>query len=318
MKPVKANGLSACVIITVGALLVATIAHSQIYVANNAGGTVGVYDLSGAPINTALISGVPDVFGVAVSGGYLYVSYGIGSIGKYTTSGQVVNSKLITGLDLPAGIVVSGNYLYVANGGGLNRVGVYSTDGATVNPSLLPGLANPVGIALTHNTLFVSSWNPNGWVGEYRTDGTTVNERFASGLTNPGGLAVDDAGNVYVGTVFGTIYRYTASGTLIGTFDTGSRLGPALAYANGHLFTVNNYGGPGGNVVDEYTTSGQVVHRALITGLSNPLGIAVVVPEPSVSVLMPFLLGVWLITRDLFSKASNGSCLRAKSILPNS
>ena len=67
-----------------------------------------------------------------------------------------------------------------------------------------------------------------------------------------------------------------------------SGIGLALG-GNGHLFLADNYGGAGGNVIGEYTTSGELLNASFITGLNNPVAI-LVVPEPSSSILV--LLGL--------------------------
>ena len=42
-------------------------------------------------------------------------NYGSGTIGEYTTSGATVNAALVSGLNEPFGIAVSGSNLFVAN-----------------------------------------------------------------------------------------------------------------------------------------------------------------------------------------------------------
>ena len=58
------------------------------YVANVYGGTIGEYTTTGATVNAALVSGLSNPMGIAVSGSNLFVTnYGSGTIGEYTTSG---------------------------------------------------------------------------------------------------------------------------------------------------------------------------------------------------------------------------------------
>jgi hypothetical protein len=65
-------------------------------------------------VNAALISGLSEPAGIAVSGSDLFVTnifggmIGTGTIGEYTTSGATVNATLISGLSDPAGIAISG------------------------------------------------------------------------------------------------------------------------------------------------------------------------------------------------------------------
>jgi len=111
-------------------------------------GTIGEYTTSGATVNAALVSGLNDPLGIAVSGGNLFVgNAGNCTIGEYTTSGTTVNVALVSGLNQPSGIAVSGGNLFVTNGPG--TIGEYNaTTGATVNASLISGLNRPVGIAV--------------------------------------------------------------------------------------------------------------------------------------------------------------------------
>jgi hypothetical protein len=58
-------------------------------------------------VNPALVSGLDNPTGIAVSGGDLFVTnYFAGTIGEYTTSGATVNPALISGLNDPQAIAV--------------------------------------------------------------------------------------------------------------------------------------------------------------------------------------------------------------------
>src|SRR5947209_8214643 len=112
----------------------------QIFVTNGTSvGFIGEYNTAGATVNPALISGLTQPFGIAVSGSNLFVvNPRDGTIGEYTTAGASVNPALISGLDGPWGITVSGSDLFVVNHTGAPRtIGEYTTAGATVNPALI-------------------------------------------------------------------------------------------------------------------------------------------------------------------------------------
>jgi autotransporter-associated beta strand protein len=84
----------------------------NILVTNNSTGAIGEYTASGATINAALVSGLDEPVGIAVSGSDVFVvnsggSANQGSIGEYTTSGGTVNADLISGLDSPDGIAIA-------------------------------------------------------------------------------------------------------------------------------------------------------------------------------------------------------------------
>lgn len=65
-----------------------------IFVANSANGTIGEYTTEGTTVNAALISGLINPWGIAVSGEDLFItsdgdlSPGSGYISEYTTSGR--------------------------------------------------------------------------------------------------------------------------------------------------------------------------------------------------------------------------------------
>lgn len=278
-------------------------AYAQIFVVNQESGTIGKYTLSGTVINAALISGLAAPTGIAVAGDYLYVAQENGTVRKYTTSGALVSPALITGLNLPWGLAVSGDYLYVANGGAPDStVGKYSANsGAVVNASLISGLDNPTGLIVSGNDLYVSEWS-TGIIGKYTTSGQTVTEslipaQFESPLSYPGGLALDDSGYLYVSTVEDGVRKYTTSGALVNPLliPNAYNSGVGLVYfGNGQLLVANNFGGPGGNIIGLYTTAGAVVDPDFITGLHNPVAIAVLVPEPGSAFLASLGLGCLL------------------------
>jgi len=102
-------------VLSVGLALSAAAARAQtIYVANFDTSTIGEYTMSGAVVNSSLISGLSNPSGIAVSGSNLFVTnaaggtIGAGTIGEYTTSGAVVNASLVSGLmGHPVGIAVT-------------------------------------------------------------------------------------------------------------------------------------------------------------------------------------------------------------------
>ncbi len=263
--------------------------RAQIFVVNMGSGTVGKYSLSGVTENATFISGLSSPTGIAVAGNFIYVAQENGTVRKYTTGGALVNANLITGLYLPWGLAVSGSDLYVANAGGPNStVSKYTTSGTLLNASLITGLDNPTGLALSGNSLYVSEWSA-GVVGKYTTSGATVNAAFASGFMYPGAVAVDDSGFVYISSLNGGVVKFNSAGAFAGYLSIANHYnsGIGLAYdGQGSLLVANNFGGAGGNIIGKYTTSGAVVDADFITGLNNPVAIAVLVPEPTSAALL--------------------------------
>jgi hypothetical protein len=278
--------------------LIALPVQSQMLVVNNQSGTVGEYALDGQLINPSFISGVSSPTAIAVADGYVYLALQSGVIRKYTTSGVLVNPSLVSGLVGPFGLVVSGGYLYAANSGTINTtVEKFTTDGAVVNSALIKGLTNPTGLAVSGNDLYVSTWE-GGTVGKYTTDGATINANLISGIYYAGGLGVE-GGHLFVNTPFDGVKLYATNGVLLNnaltpaTYSSGNGL---LVDGSGHIFVANNYGGAGGNYIAEYTTSGALINQNFITGLSNPVAMALI-PEPSSVALLLFGVTLCLIKR---------------------
>ena len=283
--------LSAVVLAAVSGLATA---RGNIYVANYLSGTsgsIGEYTNSGATINASLISGLNNPDMVAVSGQNLFVgvyadgSSGSGYISEYSTSGALENSSLISNLSGPVGIAISGSDLFVANYTA-GTIGEYTTSGTTVNADLISGLSQPEMIAISGNDLFVAN-RSGGTVGEYTTSGQTVNASLISNLSDPYALAVSGS-DLYVSGV-GTPYKigeYTTSGSTVDAslINLGSTT-PSLDFAIlGSNIYATDYANPNGGI-SEYTTSGSTVNASLVTGLGEPVGIAVT-PEPASLAIM--------------------------------
>lgn len=70
-------------------------------------GIVGEYTTAGEIVNSSLVTGLNNDYGVALDGaGHLFVTDWGNTIGEYTTSGEVVNASLITDNNGPASIFV--------------------------------------------------------------------------------------------------------------------------------------------------------------------------------------------------------------------
>src|SRR5438093_140081 len=109
-----------CLLIIFLATLLAAPAHGQIFVTTNSG-TVGEYNATtGATLNASLVSGLSGAYGIAVSGGNLFVvNNGTNTIEEYNaTTGATVNAALVSGLPFSFGIAVSGGNLFVVNNAG--------------------------------------------------------------------------------------------------------------------------------------------------------------------------------------------------------
>jgi hypothetical protein len=221
--------------------------YATIVNVNNSGdiGAVGEYNATtGAPINSALVSGLSLPGGLAISGNDLYVlDRNSGTIGEYNaTTGAAIHSTLVSGLNAsPLSIAVSGNSLYVDNfnPGGSGSISVYNaTTGASMNNALVSGLGLPSSIAISGNNLYVGNDESGvtgvGSIGEYNaTTGAAIHNTLVSvpgfGPSQQLSLAIAVSGNdLYVANQgSGTIGEYDAttgapigSGTLVSGLNT--------------------------------------------------------------------------------------------------
>lgn len=117
MKLGSASRLGALFAVLLGALSIDAARADLLYVTNLGDNTIGEYTTAGAAVNPALVLGLNQPLGIALSGADLFVAnLAAGTIGEYNaTTGAAVNPALITGLIQPFGIALSGGDLFVAN-----------------------------------------------------------------------------------------------------------------------------------------------------------------------------------------------------------
>jgi hypothetical protein len=288
----------ACLAASAALCAISGTASAQIFVTNQSllsSGTVGEYATSGEPINPALISGLFEPGGIAISGDRLFVKTG-DFVSEYKTSGALVNPSLISGVGGLGNIAVAGENLFVTHDAPFSdsdsAVGKYTTSGATVDPVLVnPRRVDITDIAVSADKLFLALESARA-IAEYTTSGALVNPNLVSFAgpdfsgPRPVGIAISgdrlfvlslEGDNVLL---FGTVGEYTLSGTpvnptLITGLDTTAR---DIAVSGDKLFVLNSgqrvLGVPG--TIGEYTTSGEIVNATLVSGLDNPALIAVV------------------------------------------
>jgi hypothetical protein len=154
-------------------------------------------------------------------------------------------------------------------------VGEYTTSGEPINPTLISGLFEPFGIAISGDKLFVKTGD---LVKEYTTSGALVNQSLISGVNGRGNIAVSGQ-DLLVGHDHPTsdhdsvVGKYTAAGSTIDSMLINPLGGPipdmALSGDNLFLTLVD------ARTIAEYTTSGALVNRNLISGLSFPQAVAI-------------------------------------------
>ena len=182
----------------------------------------------------------------------------------------------------------------------------------------------PTGLAFdTAGNLYASDATDNT-VKRYTPGGS--GSVFATGLNYPTGLAFDSAGNLFVANGnSNSIEKFSSTGTDLGVFAGSGGASPyGLAFDSaGNLFVANNGGGgivkitPGGvgspfanlgatpvglafdsagdlyatynqpyNFIEKFSPAGTDLGVFANTGLSNPMFIAIQIPEPTSAMLL--------------------------------
>jgi hypothetical protein len=197
----------------------------------------------------------------------------IGTVSEYSTTGAVINANFITGLSVPSGLALLGNTLFVTNSGS-GTVGKYdATTGGAINAGFITGLNGPTGIAVSNNSLFVTyySYQQGFTVGKYdATTGAAINANFIRGPTGTFILAARR--NTLFGLVDGQgVVEYVAT-TGFPYLIMGPKYPSGLAVLGNNIFVAEYTRG----AVGEYDrTTGAVINRNFITGLTEPLALAV-------------------------------------------
>ena len=240
------------------------VANGDIWVTNQANGTVGEYTEAGVAVNVALITGLQNPTGIALSGPNLYVTeegVGSGVVGEFnSTTGQAVNADLVTGLSSPSAVCVVGQDIFVTDSQTGNVGEFDANSGTTVNTALITGLAEPQGIATDSTTTTL-------------TGATTAGSNSVTGLSSTALLFVGEqvAPSADIGT--GTTIASVVSGTAItlNQAATGTNAAASLTFSGNYLFVTNHVTG---GVIGEYTTTGATINAALV--VPPPFGDAIV------------------------------------------
>ncbi len=259
-------------------------------------GAIGEYNATtGAPVNASLVTGLDNPSAVAVSGGDLFVATPYGSIGEYTTAGATVNASFLTGLPDPVSIAVSGSDLFVAQeipvitaniGIGFpasdyaSTIGEYTTGDSTATDadSLTQG-AN-LEITKTDNLGGSSISGATGTAVPGQSITYTVVVTNTGSATATGATVADPVPSSLLGATFtavatGGATGFTAGGT--GSIDdSGLDLPPGstITYTV-HAIIAPTATGPLSNTATVADVLAPTSNASLVTGMSDPQGIAV-------------------------------------------
>jgi glucose/arabinose dehydrogenase len=172
----------------------------KLYVADFNKGVIDQVNPTTGAVST-FISGLNHPYGVAWSGGNLFVSQnGLNKVSEFNSAGGSVNANFVTGLSNPFDIAFGTNgNLYVSNGG-TNSLKEFNGAGADVTPGGgFTGINVPRQISFKGNTLFVADSLNAGNVLEFNaTTGAFLTFVTNSGVGNPKGTLIDPS----TGTLF--------------------------------------------------------------------------------------------------------------------
>ncbi|HXA10240.1 MAG TPA: hypothetical protein VNW28_09670, partial [Chthoniobacterales bacterium] len=249
------------------------------------GGIVGAYTLAGGTLNATLVSGLGFPVAAVVSGGDLFVvDNENGTVGEYdATTGATINASLISGLADPKGIAISGSMLFVTVNNDMAftaQVAEYTTGGVLVNGALITGLRLAVGIAVSGSDLYVADF-ASGTVGQYTTSGTPINPSLITPSGRAYNLAVSGTSLFVISPEEATVYNYTTSGDFVTSWQITDSIEPGSIAVSGSDVFVGDFSN---KTVREYTTTGAIVNNALISGVSDLVGMtisAVGAPTPT-------------------------------------
>ncbi len=253
--------------------------------ASQGGGIVGAYTLAGGTLNATLVSGLGFPVAAVVSGGDLFVvDNENGTVGEYdATTGATINASLISGLADPKGIAISGSMLFVTVNNDMAftaQVAEYTTGGVLVNGALITGLRLAVGIAVSGSDLYVADF-ASGTVGQYTTSGTPINPSLITPSGRAYNLAVSGTSLFVISPEEATVYNYTTSGDFVTSWQITDSISPGSIAVSGSDVFVGDFSN---KTVREYTTTGAIVNNALISGVSDLVGMtisAVGAPTPT-------------------------------------
>jgi sugar lactone lactonase YvrE len=274
---------------------------NQIFVAVGISGTNGsniAYSYDGniwTFSSTLVTNGFPSN-SLCYGNGYFVAGDSYGNIYKSNNSTNntlnISNSFISSGLSCPFGVAVDLNgYIYVVNenantANGIATVKQYNPDGSLKNASFIAAYASTSqktwSIAIdAYDNMYVVNGTGNAIYKYGISNGAIVstNTSFITGLSAPQSCAFDKNGNFYVANFTGGfINKYSMSnGSITATYNnyitvSGSTNLWQMAFDSvNNLYLVNLNAG----TVLQYTPTGTLITSTFISGLTQPLGIAI-------------------------------------------
>lgn len=219
---------------------------------------------------------------------------GIQNLDGSQRSTSFINSLNAPGLQDPDAVAIAGSQVYWVDDG-TGTIGVATVDetqsgpvATDVDPNLITGLTQPTAIAIVGSHIYWTAQPANpitfdGEIGVANIDGTDVNPSLIQTVDVPAGIAVDSSHIYWSDSTSDSIGVANVDGTDANTnFIDGLDGVSGLALDDSHIYWAD----PDGSI-GEANLDGTDVNPNLITDLTNPLSVAVSVPEAQIAPAAP-------------------------------
>jgi hypothetical protein len=264
----------------VASMLAAARADAYIYVGN--GSSIARANNDGSGLNPNFISVDGFACGVAVDSGHIYWS-DRGSIGRANLDGTgiIQNFVSVAGMDA-CGVAVNGAYLFWADRNN-DSIGRANIDGTSPNAAFATPGFEPSGVAADTNYVYYASTAGTTTVQRASATSGAVAPPPAADLPASYAVAVDGA-RLYYGNRFasGSTEIRQVNGTADAVVVSGAKEPSGIAVSSTAIYWVNHtnpVSGIGGSVgtasIDSSGFATSPPNQELVTGLSDPYGIAV-------------------------------------------
>ncbi len=194
-KP-RAIGLAAALAV-LGCLWLAGQASAHVYWGSLNLNRVGRANPDGSEVESNLIGGASEPWGVAVDGTHLYWANETGhTIGRSNLDGSDVEADFIETAE-PTALAVAEGHIYWIDPGP-RSIGRAKLDGTDVEEEFIPDVGAFAGLAANSEFIYWGDPAASGSIGRARLDGSDVEEAFidSAGSLVPYGVAID-ANHVY-------------------------------------------------------------------------------------------------------------------------
>jgi len=248
-----------------------------LYWASFSSGTIMAANTDGTGVSV-LVSGIEGPIAAAVSAAYVYwTDSSAGTINRSNLSGGDVTA-LISDQNHPYGLAVDAQHIYWTNltgvnGGTINRANL---DGSGVT-TMVSDENSPSSVAVDAQHIYWTTWNsPGGTIRESDLNGDNV-QTLVDTQDNPFAIAVDGSFVYWVNegqinTATGTVNKALLSDpSQVSVLATGQWHPDGLAVNANYIYWANSNGGTINRANLDGTGS-----SAIVTGTSQPIGIAVV------------------------------------------